>query len=420
MSQDKQEKKEKAPRQERPLLILFFPWLLDRPIIDQVIYLLDLITLLLFIGGVILIIAHGSVVWPIIIFFLLLLTVRLIRSFLKYSITRVLQQLQEAAVISQNSLNSNAVISETSQEINGILGRLRESFTEAVSTLESLKTNGSSATGELLAETISRMQGIFEQLADWNARINESIRQVQEQVQQVSGEIKGNLEEVGASFRTIKEKSKIFAGMTAMFARLEEEIKKIDQVLESILQINEQTNLLALNAAIEAARAGERGRSFGVVATQVRKLSEASGEAADRIMVIINAIRQATSDMHDSFHTVQEEIENLPEQAEGMEQLFTKLQELYEKVKRNSDVVGQAVARQETGVGQASSELDQLQQARDEIKQNVATLEALSNQLAQIFKINETLMENMRTFTGLVGEQAGTAEELSHRLSAIK
>src|SRR5690606_1307016 len=269
MSQDKQEKKEKAPRQERPLLILFFPWLLDRPIIDQVIYLLDLITLLLFIGGVILIIAHGSVVWPIIIFFLLLLTVRLMRSFLKYSITRVLQQLQEAAVISQNSLNSNAVISETSQEINGILGRLRESFTEAVSTLESLKTNGSSATGELLAETISRMQGIFEQLADWNARINESIRQVQEQVQQVSGEIKGNLEEVGASFRTIKEKSKIFAGMTAMFARLEEEIKRIDQVLESILQTNEQTNLLALNAAIEAARAGERGRSFGVVATQV-------------------------------------------------------------------------------------------------------------------------------------------------------
>ena len=114
---------------------------MDRPIIDQVIYLLDLITLLLFIGGVILIIAHGSVVWPIIIFFLLLLTVRLIRSFLKYSITRVLQQLQEAAVISQNSLNSNAVISETSQEINGILGHLRESFTEAVSTLESLKTN---------------------------------------------------------------------------------------------------------------------------------------------------------------------------------------------------------------------------------------------------------------------------------------
>src|SRR5690554_468390 len=415
-----QEKPKKAARQERPFLILLFPGLLDKPLKEQVIFLLDLISLLLIIGGIILIIAHGSVVWPIIIFFVLLLTVRLSRSYLRYSITRVFQQLQEAAVISRQSLNSNEVITETSQEIDSILGRIKESFSEAISTLEALKTEGSAATGELITEAISRMQGIFQQLADWNRRINDSVGQVQEQVQQVSSEIKVNLEEVGAGFRTIKEKSRIFSGMTAMFTRLEEEIKKIDEVLESILQINEQTNLLALNAAIEAARAGERGRSFGVVATQVRKLSEASGEAADRIMVIINSIRKATGDMHNSFHTVQEEIENLPEQAEGMEQLFQKLQELYEKVKRNSDLVGQAVARQETGVGQASSELDQLQQARDEIKQNVATLEALSNQLAQIFKINETLMENMRTFTGLVGEQAGTAEELSHRLSAIK
>src|SRR5690606_5191595 len=146
---------------------------------------------------------------------------------------------------------------------------LKDSFAEAVATLETLKTGDSPGTGELIGETINRMQVIFRQLIDWNERINEAIRQVQEQVQAVSGEIKGNLEEVGASFRTIKEKSRIFAGMTAMFARLEEEIKKIDQVLESILQINEQTNLLALNAAIEAARAGERGRSFGVVATQV-------------------------------------------------------------------------------------------------------------------------------------------------------
>ena len=109
--------------------------------------------------------------------------------------------------------------------------------------------------------------------------------------------------------------------MTAMFARLEDEIKKIDEVLESILQINEQTNLLALNAAIEAARAGERGRSFGVVATQVRKLSEASGEAADRIMVIVNSIREATTDMSDSSTRCKRRLK-LPGQAEGMEQLF--------------------------------------------------------------------------------------------------
>jgi methyl-accepting chemotaxis protein len=416
-----QEKPKKAARQERPFLILFFPGLLDKPLKDQVLFLLDLIALLLIISGIILIIVQGPVVWPIILIFsLLLVTVWLIRAFLKFSIARVFQQLQEVSLISRETLNSNEALSETSQEIDDIFGSIKGQFTKAVSTLEALKTEGSAEAGELITEAINRLQGLFRQLADWNQRITEAIRQVQEQVQQVSGEIKGNLEEVGASFRTIKEKSRIFAGMTAMFARLEDEIKKIDQVLETILQINEQTNLLALNAAIEAARAGERGRSFGVVATQVKKLSEASGEAADRIMVIINAIREATTDMSDSFHTVQEEIENLPGQAEGMEQLFQNLQELYDRVKKNSELVGQAVARQETGMNQATGELGRLQQIGEEIKESAAKLEALHEELAQISRNNETLVESMKKFTDIIGKQADTAGELSQRLSVIK
>ena len=93
-----QEKPKKAARQERPFLILFFPGLLDKPLKDQVLFLLDLIALLLIISGIILIIVQGPVVWPIILIFsLLLVTVWLIRAFLKFSIARVFQQLQEVS-----------------------------------------------------------------------------------------------------------------------------------------------------------------------------------------------------------------------------------------------------------------------------------------------------------------------------------
>ena len=182
-----QEKPKKAARQERPFLILFFPGLLDKPLKEQVIFLLDFIALFLIISGIILIIVQGPVVWPIILIFsLLLVTVWLIRSYLRFSITRVFQQLQEVSLISRETMNSNEALNETSQEIDDIFGSIKGQFTKAVSTLESLKAEGSAEAGELITETINRLHGIFRQLADWNQKISDRFRRSRK-VQQVSG-----------------------------------------------------------------------------------------------------------------------------------------------------------------------------------------------------------------------------------------
>ncbi|MDE2368526.1 MAG: hypothetical protein KGN16_06090 [Burkholderiales bacterium] len=57
----------------------------------------------------------------------------------------------------------------------------------------------------------------------------------------------------------------------------------LQQMAEDVAQLARQTNLLSINAAIEAARAGDSGRSFAVVATEVRRLSTESGETGRRI-----------------------------------------------------------------------------------------------------------------------------------------
>ena len=88
-----------------------------------------------------------------------------------------------------------------------------------------------------------------------------------------------------------------FKGLTELVVQLGERMagfatamNQVQTVSSTIETIARKTNMLALNATIEAARAGDAGRSFAVVAAEVKKLAHDTRAATSQIALTIGEL----------------------------------------------------------------------------------------------------------------------------------
>jgi methyl-accepting chemotaxis protein len=124
-------------------------------------------------------------------------------------------------------------------------------------------------------------------------------------------------------------------------------MRTIADKISVIEEIAYQTNLLALNAAIEAARASAHGKAFGVVAGEVRKLSERSRSAAQEIRTAAaesvgiaersgKLIAELTAGFRGTAELVQQVAAASSEQATGVEQVSRAMTEVDAVAQRNT------------------------------------------------------------------------------------
>ncbi|CAM5350039.1 methyl-accepting chemotaxis protein [Eoetvoesiella caeni] len=159
--------------------------------------------------------------------------------------------------------------------------------------------------------------------------------------------------------------------------------RKISEIVTLIEGIAFQTNILALNAAVESARAGEAGKSFAVVAGEVRNLALKSSQAAKEVKALID---DSTS-----------RISTGSEQASRAGQT---MQEIVDSVQRVTDIMAEistASAEQSSGllqINQAIGHMDGVTQQNSnlvhELGQTVRTLSAEAEDLGEAIGVLNT------------------------------
>jgi len=140
-------------------------------------------------------------------------------------------------------------------------------------------------TGQSVAEMTVSMHQVSKSAGDSAAVAKTSLAAAEKGSQAVQNAIRG----MNDIREQIQETSK-------RIKRLGESSQEIGEIVQLISDITEQTNVLALNAAIQAASAGEAGRGFTVVAEEVQRLAERSGEATRHIGAIVKSIQRDTQD----------------------------------------------------------------------------------------------------------------------------
>lgn len=134
--------------------------------------------------------------------------------------------------------------------------------------------------------------------------------------------ISAAIEELAASASQIHENEQVLNVDIKEIISLSD---AINQVSVFIKEIADETKMLGLNAAIEAARAGEAGRGFGVVAEEIRKLSEQSKSTVPKIKELTDNIKNTVDKVIAQSNS---SLSSSQEQAAASEEITASIQEI--------------------------------------------------------------------------------------------
>jgi methyl-accepting chemotaxis protein len=145
--------------------------------------------------------------------------------------------------------------------------------------------------------TFEKIKAIGLEIKNTSKNIDNETQSVLLDAKRQSDQAAKGVKAIGREIQSITELKQSIISSTQIIEELIEMSKRIRLFVATIAEMTKKTNLLALNAGIEAARAGEAGKSFSVVAEEIKNLASNSNQSAEDITQILSDVQKRTAEV---------------------------------------------------------------------------------------------------------------------------
>jgi methyl-accepting chemotaxis protein len=228
-------------------------------------------------------------------------------------------------------------------------------------------------------------------LAD-QARVSDSTDEARLLSEQAKAKLEAGREAIEGTIEGFKGLTDLVVQLGERMAGFAAAMNQVQTVSSTIEAIARKTNMLALNATIEAARAGDAGRSFAVVAAEVKKLAHDTRSATSQIALTIGELTREAG-------AVTSEIKTGVERSRAAQMGFGQISDTVREV---SEIVGM-VDRQTEGIAHSTN---MIQTSVDRVKagltdfagdarDNGGSLMQAQKRLAHLELLSNTMLDTL-------------------------